>query len=96
MEIIKAPIITEKLTAATEKLGVYGFVVNRNANKIQIKKAVQDMYGVTVETVNTARYLGKMKSRNTKAGIVSGRENSFKKALVTLKDGETIDFYSNI
>lgn len=96
MSIIVKPIITEKMTAAGEKFNRYGFVVARKANKIEIKNAVEKMYGVTVETVNTQNYIGKIKSRNTKAGVVTGLVNRHKKAVVTLKEGETIDFYSNI
>jgi large subunit ribosomal protein L23 len=96
MEILLKPIITEKMTAQSEKLNRFGFIVDRNANKIQIKKAVEKMYNVTVETVNTLRYAGKNKSRYTKTGMVHGTTNAFKKAIVTLKEGETIDFYSNI
>jgi large subunit ribosomal protein L23 len=96
MSIIVKPIITEKMTAAGEKFNRYGFVVARKANKIEIKNAVEQMYGVTVETVNTQNYIGKIKSRNTKAGVVTGLVNRHKKAVVTLKEGETIDFYSNI
>ncbi|MBN2484573.1 MAG: 50S ribosomal protein L23 [Bacteroidales bacterium] len=96
MDILLKPIVTEKLTAQAEKLNRYGFVVSRRANKIQIKKAVEDMYGVTVENVNTMVYAGKNKSRYTRTGIIEGRKNSFKKAIVTLAQGETIDFYSNI
>ena len=66
------------------------------ANKIQIKGAIEKMYGVNVTAVNTMKYVGKMKSRNTKAGAVSGRSATYKKAIITLKDGEVIDFYSNI
>lgn len=79
-----------------ESLNRYGFIVDKRANKIQIKNAIEEMYGVSVEDVNTMRYLGKKKSRYTKSGIVQGRANSFKKAVVTLADGEKIDFYSNI
>jgi len=96
MSTIIKPIITEKMTAAGEKLNRYGFVVARGANKIEIKNAVEKMYGVTVEAVNTQNYIGKVKSRNTKAGVVTGRVNRHKKAVVTLKEGETIDFYSGI
>jgi large subunit ribosomal protein L23 len=96
MGIIIKPIITEKMTALGEKLGRYGFVVDKNANKIQIKKAVKDMYGVEVEEVNTMTYAGKRKSRFTKSGVLSGKTNSFKKAIITLAKGESIDFYSNI
>jgi len=95
-EILIKPILTEKLTAQEEPLNRYGFYVHRSANKVQIKKAVEEMYGVTVESVNTMRYAGKNKSRFTKAGIISGRVNHFKKAMITLREGEKIDFYSNI
>jgi large subunit ribosomal protein L23 len=96
MDILLKPIVTEKLTAQGEKLNRFGFVVSRKANKIQIKKAVEEMYGVTVESINTLVYAGKNKSRNTKTGVIVGKRNSFKKAIVTLAQGETIDFYSNI
>ena len=96
MSILKRPLITEKATAAGEKRGQYGFIVDRAANKIQIKKAVEAMYSVTVESVNTMRVAGKAKSRYTKTGFVSGKSPNFKKAVVTLKKGETIDFYSGI
>lgn len=96
MEILQRPIITEKMTNMGEKLNRYGFMVDKRANKLQIKKAIEDMYGVTVETVNTMRYGGKNKSRYTKTGFIAGKTNSFKKAIVSLAEGETIDFYSNI
>ena len=96
MGIIIKPIVTEKMTAITEKLNRYGFRVKLDANKIEIAKAVQDMYNVTVIDVNTCNYRGKNKSRYTKGGLVKGSESAFKKAIVTLKEGDTIDFYSNI
>ena len=97
MGIIIKPIITEKMTAETEKFpNRYGFIVNRDANKIQIKEAVKELYGKDVVTVRTMNYLGKSKSRFTKGGFISGKANDFKKAIVTLAEGETIDFYSNI
>ncbi|OYT17491.1 MAG: 50S ribosomal protein L23 [Bacteroidetes bacterium 4572_77] len=97
MGIIIKPIITEKLTAITEKYpNRYGFVVNKNANKLQIRQAIKEVYGVEAVSVNTMNYLGKKKSRHTKAGFISGKENAYKKAMVTLAEGETIDFYSNI
>jgi len=96
MSTIIKPIITEKMTAAGEKLNRYGFVVNPDANKIDIKKAIEKMYGVSVEEVNTQNYIGKIKSRNTTRGVAIGRVNKTKKAIVTLKKGETIDFYSSI
>ncbi|MCO6360096.1 LSU ribosomal protein L23P [Roseivirga pacifica] len=95
MSILKKPLVTEKVSALNEK-GKYGFIVDVNANKVEIKKAVEDMYGVTVEDVNTMKYQGKAKSRYTKSRIVSGRTNSFKKAIVTVAEGEVIDFYSGI
>jgi len=96
MGIIIKPIVTEKMTAQGEKLNRYGFVVDRKANKLQIKDAIEKMYNVTVESVNTINYYGKRKSRFTKAGLLSGRMNHFKKALVTLAGEDKIDFYSNI
>ena len=96
MIIIKKPVITEKMTAITEKLNRYAFIVDKRANKLQIKQAVQDLYGVQVESVNTINYEGKLKSRYTKTGVSSGRRDAFKKAIVTLAKGETIDFFSNI
>jgi large subunit ribosomal protein L23 len=80
----------------TDKLNQYGFIVDEKANRLEIKKAVQELYGVTVNSINTIRYAGKLKSRYTRSGYLSGRTNSFKKAIVTLKEGEKIDFYSNI
>ena len=96
MGIIIKPIITEKMTNLTEELGCYGFVVDKHANKLQIKQAVKVLYGVEVEEVNTMTYSGKRKSRFTKSGVLSGKTNSFKKAIITLAKGESIDFYSNI
>ncbi|MBQ3737513.1 MAG: 50S ribosomal protein L23 [Bacteroidales bacterium] len=96
MIIIKKPVITEKMTAISEKLNKFAFIVDKNANKIQIKEAVEKLYGVKVAAVNTMNYAGKTKSRYTKSGVVSGRTPAFKKAIVTLKEGDTIDFFSNI
>lgn len=96
MDILIKPIITEKMTEQGEKMNRFGFIVNKNANKVQIKKAVEGMYNVTVDSVNTMRYAGKSKSRYTKTGIVTGRGVAYKKAIITLVDGDTIDFYSNI
>lgn len=96
MEILLKPIITEKMTAQGEDLNRYGFIVEKGANKIQIRKAVEELYGVNVLSVNTMCYAGKSKSRNTKTGLVKGKTNSYKKAIISLEDGETIDFYSNI
>ncbi|MCF8335115.1 MAG: 50S ribosomal protein L23 [Bacteroidales bacterium] len=94
--ILIKPIITEKMTEQGDDYNKYGFIVDKKANKIQIRNAVEEMYGVTVESVNTMRYRGKQRSRYTRAGIIKGRENSFKKAVVTLAEGDSIDFYSNI
>lgn len=96
MEILLRPIVTEKMTQQGEDMNRFGFIVNINSNKIQIKEAIEDMYNVTVEAVNTMRYAGKTKSRHTKTGLVSGKMSAFKKAIVTLVEGDTIDFYSNI
>ena len=96
MNILIEPIITEKMTDKSEKLHQFGFIVEKRANKVEIKKAVEKLYNVTVDSVNTMIYGGKRKSRYTKTGLIKGKKNSFKKAIVTLADGETIDFYSNI
>ena len=96
MGILIKPIVTEKMTAQGEKLNVYGFIVDRKANKLQIKAAVEQMYGVSVAEVNTMNYHGKRKQRYTKAGLLKGRTNRFKKAYVTLAGEDKIDFYSNI
>jgi large subunit ribosomal protein L23 len=96
MSIIQKPIITEKMTEKGEKLNQYGFVVDIHANKLQIKKAIKEIYGVDVLTVNTMNYSGKIKTRYTKSGLLKGRTPTSKKAIVTLAEGESIDFYSNI
>ena len=97
MGIIIKPIVTEKLTAITNKYpNRFGFRVSPDANKLEIKKAVEAMYNVIVVDVNTMRYSGKLKSRYTKSGVISGRQATYKKAIVTLKEGEVIDFFSNI
>jgi large subunit ribosomal protein L23 len=96
MDILIKPIVTEKMTGQTETLKSYGFIVDKRANKNQIKTAVQDMYGVAVVSVNTMRYGGKEKSRFSRTGVVRGKSSAFKKAIVSLVDGDVIDFYSNI
>ena len=96
MEIIIKPIVTEKVTKLTDKLNRYAFKVNKDANKLQISQAVEKMYNVTVEADNPLNHKGKNKSRFTKSGIVSGKTSDYKKAVVTLKEGDTIDYYSNI
>ncbi len=95
-EVLIKPILTEKANAQQEKLRRYAFKVSRKANKLEIKKAVEDFYGVSVVDVNTAVVPGKNKTRYTKKGFVKGQKQSFKKALVTVAEGETIDLYSNI
>ena len=96
MDILHKPIVTEKLTAQGEKLNRYGFEVDKRANKLQIKKAVETMYGVTVDSVNTLIVGGKSKNRYTKAGFIQGRSSTYKKAIVTVAKDDKIDFYSNI
>lgn len=96
MSILKRPIITEKATKIGETLQQYAFIVDRTANKIQIKQAVEKMYNVTVENVNTLRYYDKVTIRQTTKGLAEGGKGAFKKAVVRLKKGETIDFYSSI
>lgn len=97
MGVIIKPIFTEKQTEMTDKFeNRYGFIVVPTANKVDIKNAIEELYNVHVERVNTMRYDGKLKSRYTKSGVVQGRTPAFKKAIVTLKKGDTIDLYSNI
>ncbi len=95
MSILKSPLVTEKVSALNEK-GKYGFIVEETANKVEIKNAVEKMYGVNVSRVNTITVLGKKKVRSTKAGMLVGRKPGYKKAIVTLAEGEVIDFYSNV
>jgi large subunit ribosomal protein L23 len=97
MGIIIKPIVTEKLTTITNKKpNRFGFRVSPDANKIEIKQAIELMYGVSVVDVNTMSYSGKRKSRYSKSGTISGKQPAYKKAIVTLKEGEVIDFFSNI
>lgn len=96
MAYIIKPLVSEKANGITEKLNQFSFIVRPEANKLQIKAEVEALYGVNVTSVNTIKYAGKTKDRYTKAGLVRGRSNAFKKAIVTLKEGESIDFYSNI
>ena len=96
MNILIKPVITEKMTAEAENLNRFGFVVDRSANKLEIKKAVEESYDVTVESVRTMVCIGKKRTRGTKSGFISGRTKTYKKAIVTLSEGDTIDFYSNI
>jgi len=96
MNILIKPIVTEKMTAQGEDFNRYGFVVAKEANKLEIKQAVEELYNVKVSEVNTMRYAGKRKQRYTKSGVTVGKTSSYKKAVVTLAEGEVIDFYSNI
>ncbi len=96
MAILIKPIVTEKMTGLGEKFNRYGFQVEKTANKIEIKQAVEEMYNVTVTGVNTCVVAPKVKSRYTKSGLISGKTVAYKKAVVTVKEGEQIDFYSNI
>ena len=96
MDILIKPLVTEKMTNLAERFNRYGFIVDRKSTKPQIKKAIESLYDVTVDTVNTMVYGGKEKSRFTKSGVISGKTVSYKKAIVTLVKGDSIDFYSNI
>jgi len=96
MGIIIKPIVTEKMTHLGDKLNRYGFRVQKDANKIEIKQAVEAMYDVTVNEVNTLIVAPKKKSRFTKGGVISGSSQAYKKAIITVKEGDKIDFYSNI
>ena len=96
MSIIIKPIITEKITKEGEVFNRFGFVVDKKANKVQIKKAVEATYGISVVTVNTMNYRADRTTKYTKSGLISGKTNAYKKAIVQVKEGETIDFYNNI
>lgn len=95
MDILIRPLVTEKVTAMNDK-GVYGFVVNKKANKVEIKQAVEKTYNVIVEAVNTLTTSTKVKSKFSNGTFMNGRTKAIKKAFVTLNKGEVIDFYSNI
>lgn len=96
LSVLIKPIISEKSTKLGDKLNRYTFRVDKDANKLQIKKAVEAMYGVKVEDVNTMVIPGKLKTRYTKKGIAKGMKPAFKKAVVSLKEGQTIDFYGTV
>ncbi len=96
MEISIKPIITERATKLSEKRNCYTFRVSPDANKYQIKSLIEQLYGVKVESVNTAIIRGKNKSRWTKSGLLKGKTNRWKKAYVTVADGQSIEFFSNI
>jgi large subunit ribosomal protein L23 len=95
MSVLKRPIVTEKSQGLNAK-GKYVFEVDLSANKIQVASAVEKMYGVTVESVSTIRQIGKKKSRMTRSKVTSGRTSTFKKAIVTIKEGDLIDFYADL
>jgi large subunit ribosomal protein L23 len=96
MNIIVRPIVTEKITKNSEILNQFGFVVERKANKVEIKKAVEAAYGVNVVSVNTMNVRPDRSTKYTKSGLISGKTNAYKKAIVQVQEGETIDFYNNI
>jgi large subunit ribosomal protein L23 len=95
-EVLVKPILSEKANAQQDKLRRYAFKVARKSNKLEIKKAIEEFYGVTVVNVNTAVIPGKNKTRYTKAGFVKGQKPAYKKALITVAEGETIDLYGSI
>ncbi len=96
MSVLQKPLVTEKFTAISEKLNKVSFIVAKTATKTEIKEAVESVYNVNVTNVNTMVYAGKSKARFTKRGYFSGRKPSFKKAVVTLQEGQKIDFFANI
>ena len=96
MNVIIKPIITEKMTKDGEIFNRFGFVVDKKANKIQIKKAIEAAYGVTILSVNTMNVRPDRTTKYTKSGLISGKTNAIKKAIVQVQEGETIDFYNNI
>ena len=97
MAVIIKPMVTEKMSKITEKMpNRYGFIVSPDANKYEIKSEVEHLYGVNVVSVNTMKYSGKRSSRYTRAGLIRGQKPAYKKAIVTIKDDQVIDFYSNI
>ena len=96
MSIIIKPIVTEKVTKESEVLNRFGFVVNKKANKVESKKAIEATYGVTILSVNTMNVRPDRTTKYTKSGLISGKTNAIKKAIVQVQEGETIDFYNNI
>ena len=95
-EVLIKPIVTEKSNKLTDQRRTYAFRVDRKANKLEIKKAIENFYGISVIDVNTVVVPGKAKTKFTKAGFISGRKSAYKKAYITVAEGETIDLYSNI
>ena len=96
MDILNRPIITEKASAQSEDANVFAFEVDRRANKVQIKKAVEAFYGVNIERVRTMIVPAKRSVRYTKAGMIEGRKKAYKKAIVEVRSGEVIDLFGNI
>lgn len=96
MDLIIRPIVTEKITNQTDLFNRYAFVVSRGSNKIDIKKSIEGLYNVKVKSVRTMNYYGKTKSKFTKTGVVRGKKSAFKKAIVELFEGSSIDFYNNV
>ena len=96
MSIIIKPLVTEKITTAGEKFNRYGFLVDPKADKALIRTAIQSLYGVEVTKVHTMNYIGKKVTSYTKKNVLKGRKNAFKKAVVTLKEGQNIDLFANI
>ncbi|MCP3659553.1 MAG: 50S ribosomal protein L23 [Bacteroidetes bacterium] len=95
MSVLKKPIVTEKISQLNEK-GIYGFIVDNNSNKVEIRKEIEKDYSVKIEKVNTMRYSGKKKVRYKKTGILKGKTPSYKKAIIYLKEGEFLDFYGDV
>lgn len=95
MDVVIRPIVTEKITTQTDLFNRYAFVVSNFANKIDIKKSIETIYNVKVKSVKTMKYYGKTKSRFTKGGVIKGKKSAFKKAIVELFEGNSIDFYNN-
>jgi len=93
-EVLIRPVITEKVNLQMERSGRYTFIVGKQANKLEIRKAVEEFYGIKVAEVNTAVVPAKSKTRFTKAGLLSGRKPSYKKAIITLVPGDTIDLFA--
>ncbi len=96
MSILIKPIITEKATSDSELFNRYAFVVDKKANKLEIRNAIEEVYGVTIESVRTMNYPIERKSKYTKNGVVQAKAGGYKKAIVQLAEGDNIDFYSNI
>ncbi|HVB02627.1 MAG TPA: 50S ribosomal protein L23 [Chitinophagaceae bacterium] len=94
-DVLIRPVVTEKINRQTEKFGRYYFIVDRRANKLEIKRAVEQFYGVSVKGVNTITAPAKIKTKFTKAGVITGKKPARKKAVVTLSKGETIDLFGN-